>query len=238
VGRRRRFRLAANVAAGPERSCPRVPLPPLRAVRAGRAHSRRGKALTKPRVSKAERNGLEQKSPDGRPRGRVCLFRLAPERPPVFPTSFSTQGDRGQFFEMARPATGRGDDEARGYPDRMAERATAGRRLSGAPRGGPAARQTAIRPVSERNQAWRRRRGRHPPRPRGAWSRPHKGCATACRKPGGARAYTPYLSPEARRFIQIRSCWPDGPGLRRRSPRHCRRAKPARSAGRAQDRRR
>ena len=43
----------------------------------------------------------------------MFLLRLAPERPPVFPTLFSME-DRGQFFEMARPETGRGDGEARG----------------------------------------------------------------------------------------------------------------------------
>ena len=75
VGRRRRFRLAANVAAGPERFRPRVPLPPLRAVRAGRAHSRRGQGPKKAKCIEggAERTGTEIA---GRAAARSRLFSL------------------------------------------------------------------------------------------------------------------------------------------------------------------
>jgi hypothetical protein len=56
-------------------SCPRVPLPSPRAVRAGRAHSQEanapwGSQLPKAKCIEAERNGREPKSPDGRSEGR------------------------------------------------------------------------------------------------------------------------------------------------------------------------
>ena len=60
-----------------------------------------------------QRNGREQKSPDGRPQGRMFLLRLATERPPVFPILSLSKGSI-----MARPTTGRGKDEARPPPPR------------------------------------------------------------------------------------------------------------------------
>ena len=69
-GEDRRFRLVTDEVTGPERSRPRVPLPPLRAVRAGRAHSPEAnarKALSqKAKSIRAERDGRGQKSPAGR----------------------------------------------------------------------------------------------------------------------------------------------------------------------------
>ena len=53
----------------------------------------------KAKCIEAERNGREQKSPDGRPRGRVCLFRLASERPPVFPIFFPQGGKVSSLTE-------------------------------------------------------------------------------------------------------------------------------------------
>ena len=52
----RRFRLVTDEVTGPERPRPRVPLPPLRAVRAGRAHSRRGQC---PKAQKPKAKCIE-----------------------------------------------------------------------------------------------------------------------------------------------------------------------------------
>ena len=97
VGKDRRLRLAANVAARPGRFRPRVPLRALRPVRAGRAHRRnRGRqAAGLPRRCQAnkcrsiatagteQRNGREQKSPDGarKPRHLLTIRRGTAMRP-------------------------------------------------------------------------------------------------------------------------------------------------------------
>jgi hypothetical protein len=75
----------------PGRFRPRVPLPPLRAVRAGRAHSPEanapgGSQPHKAKSIRAERNGRKQKSPDGRPEGRITYL---DERPSGRPSSRS-----------------------------------------------------------------------------------------------------------------------------------------------------
>ena len=56
------------------------------------------------RTGLAQRNGRGQKSPDGRPRGRIKI-RLATKRLPVFP----------DFFNGQTAKAGRGEDGARPY---------------------------------------------------------------------------------------------------------------------------
>ena len=64
-----------------------------------------GSQPRKAKCIEAEQNGRKQKSPDGRPRGRVCLVRLASERPPVFPIFF--RKEEGQFFDKSQTAKSR-----------------------------------------------------------------------------------------------------------------------------------
>jgi hypothetical protein len=74
VGRSRRLRRRANVACRPGRFRPRVPLPPLRAVRAGRAHSPEANALggSQPPQGKEYQGGAERAETEiaGRAAGR------------------------------------------------------------------------------------------------------------------------------------------------------------------------
>jgi hypothetical protein len=83
AGKDRRLRLVTDEVTGPGRPRPRVPLPPLRAVRAGRAHSLEAKA-GRPRVSGRSGTGADRNRRTG---GREVAFiiRLAIGWPPVFP---------------------------------------------------------------------------------------------------------------------------------------------------------
>ena len=79
---------------------------------AGRMMILRGVCIFGKVMAGVSGDGMTKKTPDGLPRGRVLLLRLAPERPPVFPTLFSERR-KGQFFDRGQTAkAGRGDDES------------------------------------------------------------------------------------------------------------------------------